>query len=255
MFPLQLGATHCVPLAKSWQLPEPSQKPLRPQVDCALPGHWLATAGELPAGTSEQVPTLPVSAHDWQVPLQSCVAADALRAEARGALAAERAAHAGRLLAASQRRGLTRVGWQAVRGRRGDGAADLAGRNAVTQDRRAGLGGCGAAVAGAIAGARVGLGRGPAGAGAGRALGVGRVEVAGAVAVAGAVGAAGRRRGRRAAGVQRGQRARSSRRRAWSRPATRTTCTCPGRRWRSRRPARRSRSRTRWPRRRRRRWP
>jgi hypothetical protein len=24
----------------------------------------------VPAGTSEQVPTLPVSAHDWQVPLQ-----------------------------------------------------------------------------------------------------------------------------------------------------------------------------------------
>jgi hypothetical protein len=39
VFPLQLGATHCVPLAKSWQLPEPSQKVLKPQVDAALPGH------------------------------------------------------------------------------------------------------------------------------------------------------------------------------------------------------------------------
>src|SRR4051794_26963769 len=71
VLPLQLGLTHTVPLAKSWQLPEPSQKPLRPQVDIAPLGHWLATAGGLPAGTSEQVPTLPVSTHDRQVPLQS----------------------------------------------------------------------------------------------------------------------------------------------------------------------------------------
>jgi hypothetical protein len=34
-------------------------------------GHWLCTSGGLPAGISEQVPTLPASTHDWQVPLQS----------------------------------------------------------------------------------------------------------------------------------------------------------------------------------------
>lgn len=66
-----MGATHCVPLAKLRQLPEPSQDPSSPHWAMSPIGHWLCIAGGLPAATSEQVPTLPVSAHDWQVPLQA----------------------------------------------------------------------------------------------------------------------------------------------------------------------------------------
>jgi hypothetical protein len=68
---LQVPGTQTVPLANSRQAPEPSQVPSVPQVDAACVAHWLATTGGVPADTSEQVPTLPVSAHDWQVPLQS----------------------------------------------------------------------------------------------------------------------------------------------------------------------------------------
>jgi hypothetical protein len=68
---LQLPATHWVPLAYRRQPPDPLQVPSLPQVAIAACGHWVATAGAPPAGTSEQSPTLPASAHDWQVPLQS----------------------------------------------------------------------------------------------------------------------------------------------------------------------------------------
>lgn len=68
---VQTAATQVVPLAQSLQLPDPSQVPSKPQPDCGACGHWLATAGAAPAGTSEQVPTFPASAHDWQVPLQA----------------------------------------------------------------------------------------------------------------------------------------------------------------------------------------
>lgn len=68
---LQLPATHWVPLANRRQPPDPLQVPSLPQVETAAAGHWLATAGAPPAGTSEHTPTVPASAHDWQVPLQS----------------------------------------------------------------------------------------------------------------------------------------------------------------------------------------
>jgi hypothetical protein len=43
---------------------------LVPQVDVAVVAHWLATAGGAPSPTLLQVPLLPVSAHDLQVPVQ-----------------------------------------------------------------------------------------------------------------------------------------------------------------------------------------
>jgi len=45
--------------------------PSRPHVEAADAAHWVAGVGAWPAGTGEQVPALPVSAHDWQVPAQA----------------------------------------------------------------------------------------------------------------------------------------------------------------------------------------
>jgi hypothetical protein len=43
---------------------------LVPQVDVAVVAHWLATTGASPTPTLLQVPLLPVSAQDLQVPVQ-----------------------------------------------------------------------------------------------------------------------------------------------------------------------------------------
>jgi hypothetical protein len=69
--PVQLCAAHTVPFAYSWQAPLPSHDPLVPQLAAPLSVHWLS--GSLPAGTVVQVPTEPVSAHDWQVPAQAAL--------------------------------------------------------------------------------------------------------------------------------------------------------------------------------------
>ncbi len=69
--PVQLAAAHTVPLGQSRQCPAPSQRPSAKQPEAAVAAHWLATAGAAPAGTGEQVPALPESAHDRQVPVQA----------------------------------------------------------------------------------------------------------------------------------------------------------------------------------------
>ena len=66
----QVGGAHWVPAAYSWQLPAPSQKPVFPQVVAPAAVHW--PFGSMPsAGTGLQVPGVPTSAHDVQLPLQA----------------------------------------------------------------------------------------------------------------------------------------------------------------------------------------
>ena len=68
----QVGGAHWVPAAYSWQLPAPSQKPVFPQVVAPSAVHW--PFGSMPsAGTGLQVPGVPTSAHDMQLPLQAVV--------------------------------------------------------------------------------------------------------------------------------------------------------------------------------------
>ena len=70
--PMQLWSTQTVPGIHWRQCPEPSQVPSVPQVDIWVAGHWVGFIGSvLPAPTIVQVPWVPVSAHDWQVPLQA----------------------------------------------------------------------------------------------------------------------------------------------------------------------------------------
>jgi hypothetical protein len=67
--PAQVDATQVVPMAYRRQVPEPSQKPSVPHEAAPWSPHWFS--GSWPAGTAVHVPTLPVSAHDWQVPVQA----------------------------------------------------------------------------------------------------------------------------------------------------------------------------------------
>jgi hypothetical protein len=53
------------------QAPAPLQVPSKPQVEALLAAHWVAGVGACPSGTGVQVPTLLVSAHDMQVPVQA----------------------------------------------------------------------------------------------------------------------------------------------------------------------------------------
>ena len=53
------------------QPPMPSHRPSRPQVDASCLGHWLSSAGGMPAGTGAHMPALPGTSHFWQVPLQA----------------------------------------------------------------------------------------------------------------------------------------------------------------------------------------
>jgi hypothetical protein len=46
------------------------QKPSLPQVAAVAAGHWVVGLGAWPAATALQVPSLPASAHDRQVPEQ-----------------------------------------------------------------------------------------------------------------------------------------------------------------------------------------
>ena len=71
LVPVQVAAPHCVPLTYFRQAPAPSHIPSVPQVEAVVVVHWVVGLGAAPAGTGEQVPALPASAHDWQVPVQA----------------------------------------------------------------------------------------------------------------------------------------------------------------------------------------
>ena len=66
--PVQLPATHCVPLMYLRQAPAPLQVPSLPQVDAAAIGHCDAVTGALPAAIGVHVPMLVAIAQDMQVP-------------------------------------------------------------------------------------------------------------------------------------------------------------------------------------------
>jgi hypothetical protein len=68
---MHIAAAHCVPLTCLRHPPAPSQVPSLPQVEAAAAGHCDATSGATPAGIGVQVPTLPVTEHDMQVPMQA----------------------------------------------------------------------------------------------------------------------------------------------------------------------------------------
>jgi len=67
--PVQLAPAHCVPAAYSRQPPAPLQKPSVPQLFAPWSLHW--PSGSEPVGTLVQVPSVPASPHDWQVPVQA----------------------------------------------------------------------------------------------------------------------------------------------------------------------------------------
>jgi hypothetical protein len=69
--PLQLAAAHEVPMTYLRHAPAPLQVPSLPHVVAAAIGHCDATSGGWPVGIGEQVPTLPASVHDMQVPLHT----------------------------------------------------------------------------------------------------------------------------------------------------------------------------------------
>ena len=66
--PVQDWVAQTVPLAYSRQPPAPSQVPSVPQLDAPLSAHWLK--GSVPTAAKVQVPAVPESAHDRQVPVQ-----------------------------------------------------------------------------------------------------------------------------------------------------------------------------------------
>jgi len=66
-----IAAAHCVPLTCLRHAPAPLHVPSLPQVDAAPAGHCDATSGGAPGAIGEQVPTLPASEHDMQVPVQA----------------------------------------------------------------------------------------------------------------------------------------------------------------------------------------
>ena len=64
--PEQVEAAQVVPVACSRQAPLPLQNPSVPQLAAPWSAHW--PSGSWPAGTEVQVPSVPASAHDLQVP-------------------------------------------------------------------------------------------------------------------------------------------------------------------------------------------
>jgi hypothetical protein len=65
----QAAPTQTVPLAYRRQAPAPLQLPSFMHVAAPASVHWFS--GSWPAGTAVQVPAVPDSAHDWQVPVQA----------------------------------------------------------------------------------------------------------------------------------------------------------------------------------------
>ena len=66
--PVHDAFTQTVPAAYRRQPPVPSQVPSVPQVDAPLSAHWFS--GSAPTAANVQVPAVPASAHDRQVPVQ-----------------------------------------------------------------------------------------------------------------------------------------------------------------------------------------
>jgi hypothetical protein len=67
---LHAAAAHWVPVAYIWQAPEPLHEPFVPQL--AAPASMQRAVGSgMPAGTAEQVPSLPATPHDWQSPVHA----------------------------------------------------------------------------------------------------------------------------------------------------------------------------------------
>ena len=64
------GGAHSVPAAYSWQPPAPSQTPVVAQLAAPWSRHWPA-GSRSPAATGTQLPALPMTAHDMQVPAQA----------------------------------------------------------------------------------------------------------------------------------------------------------------------------------------
>ncbi len=69
--PLQPPVEQTVPSAQYRQAPIPLQDPSVPQVLAAVAGHWVAVTGGCPFAMLVQVPRLPATAHDRQVPVQA----------------------------------------------------------------------------------------------------------------------------------------------------------------------------------------
>jgi hypothetical protein len=67
--PVQVAAAHCVPAAYSRHAPAPLQEPSVLQAVVPRSAHWFS--GSAPFATLVQVPTVPASAQDWQVPPQA----------------------------------------------------------------------------------------------------------------------------------------------------------------------------------------
>jgi hypothetical protein len=67
--PEHVAAAHCVPALYRRQAPLPLHMPSVLQLDAPRSAHW--PSGSWPPGTLPQVPTVPVIAHDWQVPLHA----------------------------------------------------------------------------------------------------------------------------------------------------------------------------------------
>jgi hypothetical protein len=67
--PVQVAATQVVPAAYRRHAPAPLHWPSVLQAAVPRSAHWLS--GSVPNGTLVQVPTVPASAHDWQVPPQA----------------------------------------------------------------------------------------------------------------------------------------------------------------------------------------
>jgi hypothetical protein len=65
----QVGGAQMVPARYTRQAPTPSQVPSRPQVAAPLSAH--CPRGSSPADTEAQVPIVPGSAHERQVPVQA----------------------------------------------------------------------------------------------------------------------------------------------------------------------------------------
>jgi hypothetical protein len=66
--PEQVAAAHWVPAPYSRQAPLPLQAPSVLQLGAPRSAHWFS--GSWPAVTLVHAPTVPASAHDWQVPPQ-----------------------------------------------------------------------------------------------------------------------------------------------------------------------------------------
>ena len=68
--PLHVAPAHCVPATCCWQAPRPLQDPVLPHGAAVLVAHWPVGA-VAPFGMFAQVPGLPGTLHDLQVPQEA----------------------------------------------------------------------------------------------------------------------------------------------------------------------------------------